>query len=138
MLYRNFDWIVYLTLTLQSDRGSTHSNLSEPLHSLSKQQLAWSDHGRVWRGSNESNPKQTTLSAACSDFAQLRRSSNESNHAQTTLTAACSGCAVVWRGSNESKVRMSRTPLRLLFLLLAQTLHRFGDVRMSRTTIRPR
>ena len=107
MLYRNFDWIFYLTLTLQSAHGSTHSNLSEPLHRLSKQQLAWSDHGRVWRGSNESNPDQTNLSAACSDFAQIWRCSNESNHDQTTLTAAaCSDSALVRRGLKESNLSL--------------------------------
>ena len=66
----------------RSDCSSSHSNLSEP-------------RAFVQRGSNESNPNQTALSAAFSGSAEVRRGSNELNHDQTTLTAACSGCAEV-------------------------------------------
>ena len=69
----------------RSDRGSTHSNISEHLHSLSKQQRECCETLREFSA------------AVCSDCALVRRGSNESNPNQTALSAVCSSCVEVGR-----------------------------------------
>ena len=98
--------------------GSTHSNLSEPLHSLRKQQLAWSAHGST--PSNISEPLHSLSKQ------QRERSDRGSTPSPSTSLQGIEGVQGA-RGTGSGRFK-HREPHRTLANCILTELERYREI----------